>query len=174
MYVANGAATRAHWEVRWAVRKRGKTRWVVKKCGQDFSEALRVYELAKDGGRLAVTLRCANMAFPPPDKYADPKYIIVTRKVKGKTKRFKQRDGILIPREYSHKMHEVNLSGMWWCPYCIKFRKFAKMNRHGNAVMACPVCQVSHEMATVRKYNPVAISIGIMRRTRSDKGTRRA
>lgn len=163
MYATNGNAQRSRWEVLWI--KKGRV--VGKDCGADFAEALRIYGLALQAGKKGATLRCKNMSFAPPEKYADHETIVVTRG----GKRYKK-TVVIYPYVYHHRMTEMNLKGIWWCPYCVKMRRFTKKDRITGPVMECPMCKASNQLGTVKMYNPHA-SRDLGRRTRSDKGVRR-
>lgn len=48
--------------------------------------------------------------------------------------------------------------GMWWCPYCLKWRYFREFAVRrdgiiGPAEMRCPICTISIHDFYVRKYN---------------------
>lgn len=171
MYATNGNAERARWQVLWI----GKGKVQSKDFDHDLAGALELYEKVKAAGRSGATLRCCNMGFPPPVKYADREEVIVLRggrKFKGQQ--------IIVPHVYRERMHGVNVKGAWWCPYCIKLRRFKR--REGfelegiwidEPAMVCPMCNISHRDASVSKYNPLAARYGDMRRTRSDKGVAR-
>jgi hypothetical protein len=152
MLTANNAGERARWEVLWL--KDGRV--VRKACEHDLGEATRLFALAKTAGRKGVTLRCCNMAFPPPDKYADTERIIVERN--GKRYRGKK---LIEPRQYQVKMNELNIRGIWWCAYCMQLRRFVKRKRvqvgtvrMDDECMACPICGATHRL--VAKWNPMA------------------
>lgn len=136
------ALTRARWDVRWVVDRR----IVVVDCADDFAEATRIYTLAVAGGRRDVTLRCKNVAIPPPARLR----VVHERKTP---------DGI----ERVPHLHSYNLRGWWWCPYCAQLRKF-KVQRgfssDGQWVPEpgyhCPMCSISHRDSSVRRWNPLA------------------
>lgn len=147
------AATRARWEVLWVKDKKVHRHGV----GSDLAEGLRIYGLAlQSESRTAVTLRCCNISFPPPDKYADREEVIV---VKGK-KRYKGTK-ITEPKRYVDRMSQLNLKGIFWCGYCMKMRKLVKRDGYSvegkwvaDSHMACPMCGTSHRMLV--QYNPMA------------------
>lgn len=203
MYATQGNAQRARWEVIW----RGTKRLVHKDFESDLASALELRDKLIAGGRTLVTLRCMNMGFAPPDKWADhdeePFEILervvrvkVGGRVRNKVKRYKKPlpPELILPRTYRVRMHGANVKGAWWCPYCIKMRRFVKrggtpnteilgtydgspvawkMPERDEPHMACPVCNVSHRDANVMHYNPLALRYVNMRRERSDKGTTR-
>jgi hypothetical protein len=157
MYTTNGAPERARWQVLWV--KDGRV--VRHDFEHDLAEAIRVHSLAMRAGRKAVTLRCCNMAFPPPDKYADREPVVVTHPTNGK--RYKGQK-IIEPKQYIRRMGQLNAKGIWWCPYCMQMRRFVKRTavmvggvRVEGDFMACPMCGISHRMVT--KYNPIATRI---------------
>lgn len=191
MYATEANATRVRWQILWV----SKGRVHRKDFDHDLSAAVELYTKLLIGERKGVTLRSCNMGFPPPDKYADwetDRFEIITR---GR-KRYKRPlpDLLIEPREYRHRMHAINVKGWWWCPYCMKLRRFERREGHigkvvpgfheGKAVewvmrawsdphMACPMCGASHNDWNVAHYNPIAARYQEMRRTRSDKGMRR-
>jgi hypothetical protein len=132
----------AHWEVRWVHNRRV----VVIDCGDDLAEAVRIYTLALRGSKLATTLRCKNVGFPPPARL---------RAVHER----RAADGIeRIPHLYFY-----NLRGWWWCPYCMQVRKFRLLRGFHDADTwvptagyHCPMCKISHRDGCVRKWNPLA------------------
>lgn len=138
--IAHGALYRAKWEVLWI--KNGKIQR--KDCGDDLTEAIRIYGVVK-GNRKGATLRCKNFGFPPPDKFRPTEVVI-------KHKRY-----LKIP------MKQLNAKGIWWCPYCRELRRF-KLSRSfqvGGVTVRdvrhiCPMCGISHRDIHVRRWNPVA------------------
>lgn len=172
MNTSNGTPQRARWQVCW-LGKSGKIQR--KDFEHNFSEALDLYGKLVVGERKFVTLRCCNISFPPPDKFADREEVVVIRN----GKRYKGQK-MIEPRMYHERMHGANVKGAWWCPYCIKMRKFVRRNftmfegiRINEASMNCPVCGISHRDCGVQRYNPIAVRYNEMRRTRSDKGVGR-
>lgn len=178
MYATNGNAERARWAVLWV--SKGKVQR--KDFDHDLAEALRVYGIAVRLEKPMATLACVNMAFPPPDKYADheeDRFELITHR--GKRYKKPLPPLLIEPRVYHDRMHAANLKGWWWCPYCIAFRKFRRTEGFrlegiwvAEPRMICPVCKISHNDASVHKYNPIAARYDNMRRTRSDKGRSRA
>jgi glutaredoxin len=119
-----------------------------KDFGPDLMSAVDAYSLLKAHKRKDVTLRCKNMTFAPPDKYADREEVIVFRN----GKRFKGKK-ITEPRRYRVRMFALNRRGIWWCPYCQRMRRFVK--REGDyPALACPVCGATHRL--VSRFNPMA------------------
>lgn len=183
MHATNGAPTRVRWQVCWQ-DKRGKIQR--KDFEHDLAGALELYVKVVKAERKAATLRSCNMAFPPPDKYADwetDRFEIFELKRNGQWKKFKKPlpDALIIPRVYQGRMHAVNVRGIWWCPYCMKLRRFVKRNyfiidgiKVPEVSMNCPVCSISNRDAAIQKYNPIAQRYQEMRRDRSDKGVRRS
>lgn len=171
MLAIDGVSTRAQWQVLWI----NKGRIQRKDFEHDLSGALELYGKVLVAERKGATLRCCNMGFPPPDKYADREEIIVIRD----GRRFKGRK-LIIPRVYRDTMNTLNARGIFWCPYCITMRKFKRkefFRLEGIKVeepsMNCPMCDISHRDGNVMKYNPTAVRFQEMRRTRSDKGKAR-
>lgn len=145
MHTANNASERARWQVLW-VDPAGKVRR--KEFEHDLASAVDAYCRLRAAGRRMVTLRCANLQFAPPDKYADREAVVVIRngrKFKGKK--------ISEPRRYQTRMMELNRQGIWWCPYCIALRRFAKKDGDYPA-LACPMCGATHRL--VGRFNPMA------------------
>jgi hypothetical protein len=158
------------WSVLWVKPKGGSYTIIRHEYGNDFTEALRVYNKAKAAGKRMATLRSNNVAFPPPEKYQPyrrqkvevvnvDKYVKrngVRTKVNVKRKR-------LVP--YTEiPMEKMNLKGWYWCPYCREMRKF--QHQTGFPIgeksfvdapgMYCPLCGVSHRDFSVRRWNPHA------------------
>lgn len=149
---------RARWEVLWV-----KDRRVVRiPFEHDLSEALRIYTKAKDAGKPGATLRCCNVGFAPPDKYADHEIAVEVKEVRGRMRRVKVKRPIE-PRQYMQRMGRMNRKGIWWCPYCMQLRKFVKRKGYRYSGvwvpqpgMHCPICETSHRDGHVAKYNPIA------------------
>lgn len=153
MYATDGAPERAKWEVLWV----HEGRVVRKKTGADLAEALRIYDLARDAGRKAVTLRCCNMGFPPPVKL-QPRVVTFDkpRMLHGK----RVSSVRIVP------LRKLNHRGVWYCPYCMKLRRFVKRTimevegiRFEQPGMHCPMCGVSHRDWHIRRWNPLADNI---------------
>lgn len=153
----------ARWEVIWWSRK-GK-RFIVKDFQTDLHGALSLYTRVKAARAPFATLRCCNVGFPPPVAYRPhTKTFVKKEKVKRKGKIRIRR--IKVQREIT-PMDEVNLRGIWWCPYCREMRRFrmqeGAMYRDGKYEyfirgkgMYCPVCEISHIDSHVRRWNPEA------------------
>lgn len=173
MLTTNGAPQRVRWEVLWVNPTTKKIER--KQFGHDHSGAVKLYARVVAAGRRGVTLRSMNMGFPPPDQYADREEVIVS--VGGKRKRGKR---MIEPRVYIERMGELNLRGIWWCPYCCELRKFVfkkgrKANEsrgkyHNQTVtwrmpantethLACPMCGVDQGDSHVKRYNPAAATL---------------
>jgi len=161
----NNAPERARWQVLWV--KDGKVH--KKDFEHDLMAAVELREKLVQGDRKNVTLRCCNMGFPPPEKYL-PKQVKMKRKfdppkiVTRGGKRYKQRFEIVTVTK--DPMKDLNLRGVWWCPYCQKFRRFIKQNgmyvgktRVADVAQACPICRITHRDHNVRKWNPLAIQV---------------
>lgn len=178
------APERANWEVLWIKNGKIQRKW----CGHDLMEALRIYELVKDAGRSGVTLRCANFGFPPPEKLQprvvkakkrlDPPKIVTIRGKRYK-KHFEVVDAIKTP------MKEKNKEGIWWCPYCMKLRRFVftqmspgtgGLPKVHDPAYRCPMCKIPHRNHEVRRWNPIATQLFYeleQKRTRAPKKDRR-
>lgn len=131
-----------------------KGKVVRKDFGSDLSEALRIYVLACKAEKSGATLRCKNMGFPPPEEYQRE---WTGWAVGSKGQRVEQ---------YSEPLRDLNIQGIWWCPYCMKLRRFTKVKSFkvdGIRVpipgMVCPMCRVSHRDSNVMKWNPLARQI---------------
>jgi hypothetical protein len=73
-------------------------------------------------------------------------------------------------------MDEYNQKGIWWCPYCIKLRRFEFTETERGPEMFCPVCGCGNYLFEVRRHNPHAAIIEMhkrQRRTQSVKPRRR-
>lgn len=144
---------RTRWSVLWTT----KDKVIEKTCGSDLMEAVRIYNLAREAGKPNATLRCMNVGFPPPEKYA-PGWVTVKRKkkVRGKMR-------VVQEEKFVEPLAKLNNHGWWWCPYCMQMRKFEHQDgflMDGRYVAApgeyCPICGVSDRDAHVRKWNPRA------------------
>lgn len=134
---------RAKWEVRWTHNRR----ITVIDCEDDLAEALRIYTLAKLGGRRDVTLRSRNMSTAP-FRRLRPRF----------EKKSKRDEGVLV-----EPLAKYNLSGWLWCPYCIALRKFVHRNgfwSEGHWVPEpqhqCQMCGITHRDGSVQRWNPIA------------------
>jgi hypothetical protein len=75
--------------------------------------------------------------------------------------------GYAPPERYHESMMAYNKEGIWWCPYCMKMRRFEKRAWYeieGKLIADdpkyyCPMCDISHSDGMVRKYNPLAQAI---------------
>lgn len=160
------AVRRAKWEVMWL--RRGAV--VRKDCGSDLAEALRILELVKGAGRKGATLRSKNIAFPPPAKYADTEQVPIGRS--KRTRKIVYAERTIEPPQYLTTMRSLNKRGVWWCPYCMKMRRFTRVKGFeldgiwvDKVQYVCPLCGVSHGL--VRRFNPLAAEIDMRRRGRS-------
>lgn len=153
MNTGNDASSRARWQVVWV--KDGRIHRVG--TGDDFGEALRLYGLAlKSGTRSNVTLRSTNMAFPLPEKYR-PRDVVFD-------KPRRTRDGRVVSAVHLVPMKKLNRQGIWWCPFCVKLRRFVFekgwYTQEGvwmaEPRMRCPLCSVDHNSFAVRQANPLA------------------
>lgn len=158
-------ATHARWQVLWVVVKKGKPKIMEYDFEGDLMGAVALYTKVKSANRRFATLRCANVGFPPPEKYLP---YVEKRKVKigGHTK-IKEFD--VTP------MVTLNLKGIIWCPYCMQLRKpqyqdgFVHEGIHvPEEGTHCPICGVSHRDGQMRRWNP-AIRIPTKRTRRSTK-----
>lgn len=165
MLAVNDAGSRARWEVLW-IRK-GKVQR--KDCGNNLIEAIEILERVKAAGRKGATLRCKNMGFPPPAKYLpyeEKQKVPLERPVivKRGGKRYRKTHEVKLVSV--NPMEQKNRVGIWWCPYCMKLRRFVKQKSMKvdnvtvmDTAMACPMCKVTHRDHNVRKYNPMALQV---------------
>lgn len=151
MYTGNGAE-RALWEVMW-VRAGQKVRVDFR---HDLAEATRIYVKAVSAGKPGATLRCKNMGFPPPENLS-PRRVRVKRKQHGRVRIV---EGMVRP------MKKRNLEGVFWCPYCMKLRRFKVFKyieldgqRLRDKFLRCPMCEVGLNDFNVAKHNPMARQI---------------
>jgi hypothetical protein len=142
MLTVNRAAERARWQLLWTAN--GKIQ--IDPYESDLGSALAEFEKRTRANHLAelrqrkagsdeyplpypnLTLRCANMQFPP-------------------------------PLDVAAKMRQYNDKGVFWCPYCIKLRRFkaVRVRRGGTAVdptVTCVACDVG--LLVVTEHNPGA------------------
>lgn len=148
MLTVNNASERARWEVLWI--KDGRV--IRKSFETDLMGATELYLKVKVAGRPGATLRCCNMAFPPPQE-------LQRRLVRGKKK------GRVV-QGYVTPMKAKNAEGIYWCPYCMKLRRFVKRKQfevEGVTVrdtwFGCPMCGCTHRDSAARKWNPMLSQI---------------
>ena len=163
----------AKWSVLWVVEKKTKGGKRKKKimeydAGYDLADALRVKSLLEAADRRAVTLRCKNTGFPPPEVLLPhEEYEIVTKRRNGKNKKYRKKTWV-------DPMMDYNLMGIYWCPYCMKLRKFVQrsgfwyedkywVDRKG---LYCPMCDIFHQDPHVMKWNPQARVVEFRKKTR--------
>lgn len=90
------------------------------------------------------------------------------------------------PERYRDKMASLNRRGVWWCPYCMKLRRFEKRAwseswhtpdeiEPSEPAYYCPMCDIPHGDWSVRRWNPLAARLyeGLTRRRSSGKRRRR-
>lgn len=168
----------ARWEVIWWSRK-GR-RFIVKEFDTDLHSALELYTRVKQLGAPFATLRCCNVGFPPPEKYRP--YIGKFKKKERVSRKGRMRTVTKIVEREVTPMMEVNLKGIWWCPYCREFRKFKLQDGamyNGYFVpgegMYCPVCEINHINHHVRKWNPQAqrLAFKLGKKVRAPRGNSR-
>lgn len=155
MIAVNNAPERARWEVCWV--RDGKIHRAG--TGSDFHEALRIFTLAvQSKDRTNVTLRSQNMAFPPPERL-QPRLVRF-----DKPRRLR---GAVVSEVRVVPMSKLNRQGLWWCPYCVKLRRFVfkqgAWTTEGvwmdDPRMQCPMCSVTHSSFGVRQWNPMAVRL---------------
>jgi hypothetical protein len=164
---------RARWSVMWVAKKKGKLYIIEKTFENDFAAATELYLKVKRAGKPMATLRCMNVGFPPPERlrphYETRAEVVVRRNNQGRRKKYKRRIEVeVIP------LSELNLKGVWWCPYCRELRRFEhwdgvatdgsffqtiKTSKPGffmNPGMYCPMCGINQNDSHVRRWNPQA------------------
>ena len=138
--------------VKWSVMWLGKNGYIVEKdFGIDLTGAIEAYMTLKVAKKKWVTLRSKNVGFPPPPRIAE-REDITWKIVRRKGKRYRMK-----VVEIVNAMHEHNIQGDWWCPYCRELRKFVRAEDEVN--LMCPVCEVTTRDFHVRNYNPNAIVV---------------
>jgi len=151
-----------------------------KDFGLYFSDALTFYDKIK-GKRKGVTLRCKNISFEPPLKYADHVPLYKMKRVRGLKKKVQVGWKVKYPLTYTVRMMLVNRRGLWWCPYCIKFRRFELHKwseiegiRMDQPAYRCPTCEISNYDGSVKRFNPIAavLEMKLRRRRRKKRGRR--
>lgn len=142
------------WEVFWVAVKGRKKVIIAKDFGNDITAAVDLYMKAKAAKKPFATLRCKNVAFPPPAKY-QPRVVIERKKVRKNGKIFIRRTEILVT-----PMTIVNHRGVVWCPYCREFRRFMLQDGFRHEGIYVPkagyycLCGITSENGMVRKHNP--------------------
>jgi hypothetical protein len=186
-----------NWAVMWFVQHKGEWTLIEHWHDDDFISAQEEYDKLKQAQREGerrrrlITLRCANYAFPPPERlraYEERqwtgRYKTVTKqvKVKGKKKPVKKKFKKKIFKWVEiDPMRPHNEIGILWCPYCRELRRFqhqAGFEFEGIYVPQeawyCPVCGITAHHRQVQKYNPLGHKYGEIRRTRSSgRGSKR-
>lgn len=164
------------WSVLWVVVKKGKKRVVQIDHDNDFAGARDMYVKAVRAGKKQATLRCNNVSFPPPKKFR-ARTVTKVKKVKRNGRIRKVKEEVFV-----EPMAKLNLKGIWWCPYCCAMRRFEKVGGFWSddqwvpeESVQCPLCEASHRLHAVRKYNPMARTIEFKINTRRSpsNGSRR-
>lgn len=136
------AVALARWSVMW--KRKGKL--FERRFGTDLVSAEELRDLLVSKGVRNATLRCTNVGFPPPAKY-HPRYVWVEKKGRRR-------------QVYRVPMRKVNAAGLFWCPYCRRFRKFRegqdRLHGRRRPYLACPWCRVRHTNHHVSQHNPLA------------------
>jgi len=90
--------------------------------------------------------------------------------------------GFAPPEKYENKMEAYNHQGVWWCPYCMKLRRFelrawAEIDDHLYRIdpeRFCPICDISQGDHNICLYNPAARRIRDKpKRLRAGKSSKR-
>jgi|SRR5215469_2557387 len=146
---------------RWSVVWRSNGRWIEKEVDDDFGEAQRLFTLLVKNGR-EPQIRSLNVAFPPPKRITEHKKYSI-KMVNGKKRK---------TLRIVNRMEAFNRKGWWWCPYCVRLRKFKRDSDKTKVLFLCPMCGVSSRAGAVKRYNPYALVIEVHRRS-SVRRTRR-
>ena len=89
--------------------------------------------------------------------------------------------GFAPPDKHRNKMRALNRQGVWWCPHCMKLRRFerrawdevdGKMYATEEFAYHCPMCDISHRSWHVRRWNPMAARIYEGKRSKGRKSKR--
>ena len=136
------------WSVFWYSTK--KKRYVRKRFREDLAAALKFFG-EKDYP--AITLHADNHGYPPPRRITEHEHITWKIVRKG-GKKYKRKVVDIV-----NLMSEYNAKGIWWCPYCIKLRRFDLVETMRGHEMVCPVCQISSYESKTRDCNPKAIIV---------------
>jgi hypothetical protein len=165
----------AKWQVFWVVTKKGKRFIVEKEFGNDLAAAIALYTKAKAAEKAFVTLRCKNVAFPPPVKYQPRlEWEVQKTKIKRGGKYYIRKKRVQVQVT---PMVIVNHRGITWCPYCREFRHFIRQDafRFEGILVPKPgyycLCGISSENGMIRKYNPNPPRV--VQRTRRTNGPKR-
>lgn len=149
------ASTYTARNARWSVYYRRKGKWKRRKFVDDFPVALRFFAtLPSDSNP---TLHCDNVGFSPPRSLTEAKreeWEIVKRHRGGRVKKFKKKIIVVY-----NKLEDLNHQGIWWCPYCIKLRRFKEISTDRGLEVCCPVCWISNFDFSVRQANPIALNV---------------
>jgi hypothetical protein len=182
-YLMMGDRTR--WEVLWVVKK-PKLRIVCVQYENDMVAAMETYMKAKKAGKPFATLRSCNVGFPPPEKYR-PYFKTMVRRERVRTKRGMKTKKVPVDVQVT-PMAELNLKGIWWCPYCREMRKFQHWDGYESTIhiealwvpdpgMYCPMCGINQRDHHIRKWNPQAQTLEFRmnntRRSRNGRSTRK-
>lgn len=142
------------WEVFWIIKRNGRRALITKDFGNDLNSAILLWMKAKNAGKPFATLRCKNVAFPPPTKYQPYlEWEVKKKRVKGRV--VKKRVQVEVT-----PMVIVNHRGIVWCPYCREFRKFGRQDafRLDGILVPKPgyycICGINSDNPMVRRYNP--------------------
>jgi hypothetical protein len=168
LFIGAGPA-RARWEVLWV--KRGRI--IRYDCGTNYPEAMRVYLKALSAGKPGATLRCKNLGFAPPPELA-PRTVTKTVVDRGRRRK----------KEFLYRpMKQKNREGIFWCPYCMKLRRFKRVRviesegvrfrdgRRGH--LRCPMCGIGLGDHYVSQHNPEASRIHYLEQRVNTKRTSR-
>lgn len=154
----------AKWSVMWVANRRV----VEKKFGTNLPEAMVFRDRVVDAGRKGVTLRCCNMGHAPPYSITHKRVEkIVSKKVrKGKYKGKRVKVRVV---EYVDQMNDLNKSGLFWCPYCMKMRGFREIKTKKAVLVQCPMCKITSRDWHVRRHNPHALYLSYQRKVRRSR-----
>ena len=165
---------RARWRVAWVVKRKGEIVVIEKDFEHDLNAAIELYVKAKRAGKHMATLVCCNVGFPPPERLQPHHKKVYEKKRVGKKMKKVGRLVAINP------IHNLNLKGIWYCPYCRELRRFEKQDGFevSQVLVAveglhCQICGASHRDGHVRKWNPVARSVTFKQTRRTSGSTGR-
>lgn len=159
----------------WIAVKGEKRKLIRKDFGDDYASAEELYLRVREAKKVAATLACVNMGFPPPVHLRSH---LVTKR--GRDKRTRKIRTVTVEVQ---PLKQLNHEGKLWCPYCRALRPFVLRRtatvrnvKMQDTRYVCPICGVSHRDHNVRLWNPTAAlhmasSVASLTRRRSSRST---